>query len=203
MIDTYGPICFGIVVGWMACRVFHEAKVTDVTWLASMFGVIGGGVIATLIQKRPDLFNSYSVGLAAAFFLRPTMKRLEPRWISFIDWAISLAKTSDVVYDPVDARPGRPLTISYKGALAGSPQVTMRWGINNWQVITDQKITDQKMTRKDGLWATTITIPMSAAVLHFAFTDGTNWDNNGNRNWNQNVKPAGDFALRSGDTKSP
>jgi hypothetical protein len=165
----------------MACRVFHEAKVTDVAWLTSMFGVIGGGIISTLIQKRPDLFNAYSVGLAAAFILRPTMKHVEPRWISFID-RVFPANPSKVVYDPDDARRGTSLKVSYKGVLASSPQVTMHWGIDNWKEFNDQKMAKQK-----GLWVTTVTIPPSATVLHFAFTDGTNWDNNGNRNWNKPV----------------
>jgi hypothetical protein len=79
--NFFGPFCFGLVVGWMTCRVFHEVKATDVTWLTAVIGVIGGGAVAALFQQRPDLFNAYSVGLGLGFLIRPTAKFFEPYWI--------------------------------------------------------------------------------------------------------------------------
>ncbi|HKM55477.1 MAG TPA: glycoside hydrolase family 15 protein, partial [Isosphaeraceae bacterium] len=92
---------------------------------------------------------------------------------------------SVVDFNQNDAKQGKALTIFYKGALAAAPQVTMHWGFNNWQGTTDKPM----IKRNDGFWETTISVPMTATGLNFAFTDGTNWDNNGNQNWNQPVGP--------------
>ena len=41
--------------------------------------------------------------------------------------------------------------------------------------------------RSDGFWQTTISVPIDATSLNFAFNDGTNWDNNGGGNWNVSI----------------
>jgi glucoamylase len=92
-------------------------------------------------------------------------------------------KTVD--YKPSDLSQGHALTIFYKGSLAGSARLTAHWGYNNWQGTTDRPM----ILRQDGFWQATVPIPVTAATLNFAFTDGTNWDNNGTANWNLTVAP--------------
>jgi glucoamylase len=75
---------------------------------------------------------------------------------------------------------GRALTIYYKGDLAGAAQITMHWGYDNWQGTTDQPM----IQHRDGFWRGTVPVPTTASTLNVAFTDGTNWDNNGGANWN-------------------
>jgi hypothetical protein len=65
----FGAICFGVVVGWICYRTLRRstdaAKLSD---LATVVGVIGGGVITALF-KSTDLFAGYAIGLAAGFFI--------------------------------------------------------------------------------------------------------------------------------------
>jgi hypothetical protein len=77
--DAYVPIAgaafFGLVVGWMAHRVFEGQRTPNVSWLGSMIGVIGGGAVTALFGNRTMMFGAYSIGLGIAFFsgvvLRP------------------------------------------------------------------------------------------------------------------------------------
>ncbi|MNX97357.1 Carbohydrate binding domain (family 25) [compost metagenome] len=78
---------------------------------------------------------------------------------------------------------GKSFTIYYGGSLVNASQVKLHWGTNGWTGTTDVAMSK----RSDGFWATTITIPSSATVLNVDFTDGTNWDNNGSKDWNLNV----------------
>jgi ammonia channel protein AmtB len=67
--ELWGAVAFGVVVGWICYRTLRRstdaAKLSD---LATVVGVIGGGVVTALF-KSGDLFASYSIGLAAGFFL--------------------------------------------------------------------------------------------------------------------------------------
>ena len=78
VVSYIGSACFGLVVGWMACRVHHEAKMIDLKWLAAMLTIIGGGAV-TAIFNVPALFGAYSIGLAIGFFSRPLVLRLDEK----------------------------------------------------------------------------------------------------------------------------
>lgn len=88
-----------------------------------------------------------------------------------------------VDYNPANVKPGKALTIYYQGDLANANQVKLHWGYNNWQQVTDKLM----VKRNDGFWETTISVPRDGKSLNFAFTDGVNWDNNNNANWNETV----------------
>ncbi len=88
-----------------------------------------------------------------------------------------------VDYNPANVKPGKALTIYYQGDLANANQVKLHWGYNNWQQVTDKLM----VKRNDGFWETTISVPQDGKSLNFAFTDGVNWDNNSNANWNETV----------------
>ncbi len=70
-------MCFGLVIGWMTCRVHKDAKPTDIKWLAAMIGTVGGGSITAIFGPGDsNLFGGYSIGLAIGFFFRPLFVRL-------------------------------------------------------------------------------------------------------------------------------
>lgn len=68
-LSLFGAGCFGLVVGWICYRTLRrnqdKAKLSD---LASVVGVIGGGAVTTSFNA-PNVFASYSIGLAIGFFL--------------------------------------------------------------------------------------------------------------------------------------
>jgi hypothetical protein len=67
-VSIAGAACFGLVVGWMAQRVFEVQRTPNVSWLVSMISVIGGGAVTSLFGSRTVMFSGYAVGLACAFF---------------------------------------------------------------------------------------------------------------------------------------
>ena len=89
-------------------------------------------------------------------------------------------------YDPATLFAGQNLHLFYKGTLAGSANVTMHWGINSWQYVTDTPMT----RRTDGFWEVYLPLTSTTTALNFVFTDGTNWDSNNGANWNLVVPPA-------------
>ncbi len=80
---------------------------------------------------------------------------------------------------------GQSTTITYSGPLAsGATNITMHWGYNNWNGITDTAMTKQS----NGTWTATITVPTGATTLNMAFHNQSNtWDNNNSSNYNLNV----------------
>jgi hypothetical protein len=79
-LPKWGALCFGLVVGWMTCRVFHDARATDTKWLSTMIGTIAGGAITALFGSgASEMFGAYCIGLAIGFFLRPVFLWLG-RW---------------------------------------------------------------------------------------------------------------------------
>jgi glucoamylase len=91
------------------------------------------------------------------------------------------ATTSEpVTTSPSPAVAGQPVTVTYRGTLAGSAtSITMHWGHDNWQGVTDTP-----MTKVGGVWTATVTVPAGTG-LNAAFENqaGT-WDNNGSANYN-------------------
>ena len=71
ILGIFGSGCFGLVIGWMTCRVQHDATAVDLKWLAAMIGTVGGGAVTVLFKDGSGLFSGYSIGLAVGFFLRP------------------------------------------------------------------------------------------------------------------------------------
>ena len=74
MVQLWLPIIgasfFGAVVGWLAHNVFQRAELLNVSWLASMIGVVGGGAVTALFPQGSLMFGAYCVGLGIAFFAR-------------------------------------------------------------------------------------------------------------------------------------
>ncbi|HLI71586.1 MAG TPA: alpha-amylase family glycosyl hydrolase [Ktedonobacteraceae bacterium] len=80
---------------------------------------------------------------------------------------------------------GQRVTIVYSSSLAtGSTGLTLHWGYNNWNGITDTPMEEQN----DGTWTTAITLPTGATTLNMAFENQNGiWDNNGGNNYNLNT----------------
>ncbi len=90
-----------------------------------------------------------------------------------------------VDYNSAQLVQGKALTIYYHGSLDNSSHVYLHWGENSWQNIPPS---DKPMIKRaDGFWQTTISVPIDATSVNFAFNDGTNWDNNGGGNWNVTI----------------
>jgi glucoamylase len=93
-----------------------------------------------------------------------------------------------VDYNSAQLYQGKALTIFYHGSLDNSSHVYLHWGENGWQNIP---ASDKPMVKRaDGFWQTTISVPIDATSINFAFNDGTNWDNNGGGNWNVSIGAA-------------
>ncbi len=66
-----GPICFGVVVGWITYRTLRYSKTSGISDIASVIAAVGGaGVTAIIGKETPNFnpFNPYCVGLAVGFF---------------------------------------------------------------------------------------------------------------------------------------
>lgn len=111
-----------------------------------------------------------------------------------VNWSIPVTKSSNstsyspslgykVDYDSSTLLQGNSFTIYYNGSLANSSSVSLHWGINGWTSTSNVSMTK----RSDGFWQGTITIPSLATKLDFDFTDGSNWDNNSNKDWHLTV----------------
>jgi glucoamylase len=95
-----------------------------------------------------------------------------------------------VDYDTSQLYQGKALTIFYKGPLVPHSHVYLHWGENNWQNVV--AVDKPMVKRADGFWQTTISLPVDATQINFAFNDGSgNWDNNGGGNWNVTINANG------------
>ena len=66
--QTAGPICFGLVIGWVTYRSLRRRQgVSLLTDIATVLGAIGGAAVTALF-KTEDSFGLYSIGLAVGFF---------------------------------------------------------------------------------------------------------------------------------------
>ncbi len=85
-----------------------------------------------------------------------------------------------VTTSPSPAIAGQPVTVTYAGSLAGSAtSVTMHWGHDNWQ-----NITDTPMTKVGSVWTATVTVPVGTGLNTAFFNQASTWDNNGGANYN-------------------
>lgn len=80
---------------------------------------------------------------------------------------------------------GQQVTITYAGSLAsGATSLTMHWGDNNWNGVTNTSMTKQS----NGTWTATVTVPTAATVLNMDFYNQNNtWDNNSTYNYDVTV----------------
>src|SRR3954452_6565572 len=65
-----GAGAFGAVIGWNVYFVNRYRKAdVQLTDLASLVGIIGGGAVLALFPAGTELFGAYGMGLAIGFFL--------------------------------------------------------------------------------------------------------------------------------------
>jgi hypothetical protein len=81
-----GSVCFGLVIGWMTCRVHHDAPAIDIKWLAGMIGTIGGGVVTALFTEGSEMFGAYCIGLTVGFFVRPLALEVRTAVVRLFRW---------------------------------------------------------------------------------------------------------------------
>ncbi|SHJ77090.1 alpha-glucosidase [Alicyclobacillus tolerans] len=83
--------------------------------------------------------------------------------------------------NPAPLVAGQQATITYNGPLASTASsLTMHWGYNNWNGITNTVMTRQS----NGEWTAVITVP-NGSVLNAAFEDSNgDWDNDNSQNYN-------------------
>jgi glucoamylase len=104
------------------------------------------------------------------------------------NWNVSI--TGGCSAGTVTANPCTPVhalavQIFYTGSLAsGASSITMHWGYNNWNGITNTVLT----RTSNGAWTGFAMVPSSATQLNMAFYNqsGT-WDNNNGSNYNLTV----------------
>jgi len=120
------------------------------------------------------------------------------------NWILNFVLPGTVSWwTPEDAQPGDTITIYYDavpGTLPNaSPNATLHWGVNesghgNWRlppqaiwpagtVPVGSAAQTPMIAMGGGLFRITIITTDSVYTLHYVVTDGTNWDNNGNSNW--------------------
>jgi len=68
-IQLLGAGGFGAIIGWYVYFINRYRKAdVQISDLAALIGVIGGGAVLALFPARTDLFGAYGVGLALGFF---------------------------------------------------------------------------------------------------------------------------------------
>lgn len=68
-LQLWGAFCFGIIIGWYVYYInryrHSDVQLSD---LATVIGIIGGGAILALFPAKTNLFGAYGIGLAVGFF---------------------------------------------------------------------------------------------------------------------------------------
>jgi cyclomaltodextrinase / maltogenic alpha-amylase / neopullulanase len=120
------------------------------------------------------------------------------------DWHLDFIQSGTVSWwNPTDPEPGDAITIYYDcgpGTLPdGATSVILHWGIDeqghgNWQappvemrpagtVMQGVAARTPMNSLGNGLFSITINSVSTVHSIHYVATDGTNWDNNNNLNW--------------------
>lgn len=86
---------------------------------------------------------------------------------------------------PALPQAGQPVTVLYRGTLQNSTSLTLHWGINGWSQIQNTAM----QRDSDGWWSVSITLPATSSELDYVLTNGSQWDNNGGRDWRVTVAP--------------
>lgn len=121
-----------------------------------------------------------------------------------VDWVLLFVEPGiPCWWTPEEPEPGDAVTIYYDavpGTLPNNPTtVILHWGVNevghgNWQLPPEETwppgsvaqgvAVQSPLTNIDAsVWEITIQTNDEIATLHFVFTDGSNWDNNSDANW--------------------
>jgi hypothetical protein len=67
-LNDYGPLAFGLVLGWVTYRTLRRTKTAGINDIASVFGAVGGAAVTGLFSKETAAFGLYCIGLAIGFF---------------------------------------------------------------------------------------------------------------------------------------
>jgi len=69
-LQLWGAAMFGALIGWYVYFINRYRKGdVQISDLATVLGVIGGGAVLALFPAKSDLFGAYGVGLFGGFFL--------------------------------------------------------------------------------------------------------------------------------------
>ena len=175
---------------FMLAHVGYELspfRITQFTWQQQLFCLGLGLFYAAAIYRTgslvcPILAHGFSNGIVwsliyGAMVLTP-VRPISPQVLG------------RVAVEPNPPVAGQELTIRYEakgGALNGSTQLTLQYGVNGWAGATGQPMTNSGAEH----WQTKLVLPPRIGELDFAFTDGTRWDNNSGRDWRLPAKAAG------------
>lgn len=86
---------------------------------------------------------------------------------------------------PTSPQAGQPVTVLYRGILQSSSTLTLHWGINGWSQVQNTAMRRDS----DGYWSVSIPLPLHSTELDYVLTNGSQWDNNGGRDWRIAVLP--------------
>lgn len=67
-IESWGALCFGLVVGWVTYRSLRRTADAGLSNIASVIGAVGGAAVTALFNTK-ELFAWYCIGLAIGFFV--------------------------------------------------------------------------------------------------------------------------------------
>jgi hypothetical protein len=95
----------------------------------------------------------------------------------------------DVVQiNPDPAVAGQMVQVAYNpagGPLAGASQVTMHYGFNNWNAVTDSLMT---WNATESVWNLSVPVSPQASQFDLVFNNGAGvWDNNDGQDWHFSV----------------
>ncbi|MBK6765041.1 MAG: T9SS type A sorting domain-containing protein [bacterium] len=120
------------------------------------------------------------------------------------NWSLELLPSGTVSWwSPEQPEPGDDVTIYYDAVLGtlpnGATSVILHWGVNevghgNWRlppqamwpegtVAQGQAARTPMVSLGDGLFSVTMTTLDTIYSVHYVTTDGGNWDNNNDQNW--------------------
>ena len=106
------------------------------------------------------------------------------------DWSLGINNCANLpaIVSVAPAQPNGciPVTITYEvrdGVLAGSTNINLYIGRNNWQDIVTLAMTQVV----NGTWRQVYDVPASSWQINFVFNNGEDWDNNNGADWNVNV----------------
>lgn len=68
-VQMLGAGGFGFLIGWYVYYINrHRKGDVQMSDLVTLIGVVGGGSVTALFERKTDLFGAYGIGLFAGFF---------------------------------------------------------------------------------------------------------------------------------------
>ncbi|HVP10437.1 MAG TPA: DUF4932 domain-containing protein [Phycisphaerae bacterium] len=128
----------------------------------------------------------------------PTLEAFMPNIVEFFNEYAAKAISSvaekpagpdRALVTPDPPTPGRDVKITYFalfGPLAGSKQITLHYGFDDWQQVKDLPMKKPA----EETWEVTLQVPPDAKQIDFVFTDGDKWDNNSGSDWHTSTTQA-------------